>query len=102
MVHHRESSIRVTNGSGRLVALGGGYAAEGSMRGKISHNRSGCRSRVNAMRLSAFLAIAVPPVARGQTMVSLQVPDSAQLSSWRVSLSPSWDVSSDCHTEVMV
>jgi len=87
---------------GAWLPLVAGTQSEGSMRGKISHNRSGCRSRVNAMGLSAFLAIAVPPVARGQTMVSLQVPDSAQLSSWRVSLSPSWDVSSDCHTEVMV
>jgi len=54
------------------------------------------------MRLSAFLVIAVPTVARGQTMVSLQVPDSAQLSSWRVSLSLSWDVSLDRLTEVMM
>ena len=45
------------------------------------------------MRLSAFLAIAVPTVARGHTMVSFQVPDSAQSTSWRASLSPSWDVS---------
>jgi hypothetical protein len=45
------------------------------------------------MRLSAFLAIAVPTVARAQNMVSLQVPEAVQSPSWRVSLSPSWDVS---------
>lgn len=50
--------------------------------------------------LSAFLAIVVITVARGRTMVSPQVSDSLQSPSWGVSLSPSWDVSSDFLFEV--
>lgn len=53
-------------------------------------------------RLSTFLAIVILTVARVHTMVSLQVPDTAQSSSWGVSLSPSWDVSSDGLTGVVV
>ena len=54
------------------------------------------------MRLSVFLAIAVPTVARGHAMVNFQAPDAVQSSSWRASLSPSWDVSLDELTEVTV
>ena len=53
-------------------------------------------------RLSAFLVITVPIVLRAQGMASLQVPEAAQSPSWRVSLSPSWDVSPDGITEVMI
>ena len=60
------------------------------------------RLRPRTMRLSTFLAIPVPTVMDVQNMVSLQTPEAVQSPSWRVFLSPSWDVSPDGLAEAMI
>ena len=53
------------------------------------------------MRLFVFLGIAVIVVVRGQSMANFQVDDFPQSLSWRLSLSPSWDVSSGSPFDVL-